>query len=65
MGRLSDTGTTVLASVERRGEDGVSKFLEACHGEGFTVRMVFRAPMDAPAPVELYELRKRVARESL
>lgn len=59
MGRLSDRGTTVLASVERRGEDGVFKFLDACLAEGFTSQMVYRAAPDAPAPVELYELRKR------
>lgn len=58
MGRLSDARTRVLVSVERRGEDGVPSFLEACSGEGFTIRMVYKASHGAPAPVELYELRK-------
>ncbi|CAM9870625.1 unnamed protein product [Scytosiphon promiscuus] len=58
MGRLSDPGTTVLCSVERRGVDGVPEFLEACKAEGFSLQMVYRAAPDAPAPVELYEFSK-------
>lgn len=58
MGELSDSGTTILTSVERRGEDGVSKFLERCRAAGFETRLVFRASGDAPAPVEVYELSK-------
>ncbi|CAN0388550.1 unnamed protein product, partial [Hapterophycus canaliculatus] len=58
MGRLSDGGTTILCSVERRGVDGVPEFLEACEAEGFSLQMVYRAAPDAPAPVELYEFSK-------
>lgn len=58
MGRLSDEGTTVLCSVERRGDDGVPRFLKACEAEGFTLQMVYRAAPSAPAPVELYEFSK-------
>lgn len=58
MGRLSDAGTTVLCSVERRGDDGVPRFLEACEAEGFSLQMVYRAAPSAPAPVELYEFCK-------
>lgn len=58
MGRLSDVGTTVLCSVERRGDDGVPRFLDACQAEGFALQMVYRAAPDAAAPVELYELSK-------
>lgn len=58
MGRLSDAGTTVLCSVERRGDDGVPRFLDACEAEGFERRMVYRSAPGAPAPIELYELSK-------
>lgn len=58
MGRLSDAGTTVLCSVERRGDDGVPQFLKACKAEGFSLQMVYRAAPSAPAPVELYEFSK-------
>ncbi len=58
MGRLSDSGTTVLCSVERRGDDGVPEFLKACEAEGFSLQMVYRAAPNAPAPVELYEFSK-------
>lgn len=58
MGRLSDAGTTVLCSVERRGDDGVPRFLKACEAEGFALQMVYRAGPSAPAPVELYEFSK-------
>lgn len=58
MGRLSDAGTTVLCSVERRGDDGVPRFLAACRAEGFALQIVFRAAQGAPAPVELYEFSK-------
>ena len=58
MGRLSDAGTTVLCSVERRGDDGVPRFLDACKAEGFERRMVYRSAPGAPAPIELYELSK-------
>lgn len=58
MGRLSDAGTTVLCSVERRGDDGVPRFLKACQAEGFSLQMVYRAAASAPAPVELYEFSK-------
>lgn len=58
MGRLSDEGTTVLCSVERRGDDGVPRFLDACEAEGFERRMVYRSEPGAPAPIELYELSK-------
>eukprot|EP00903_Cladosiphon_okamuranus_P013178 g12291.t1 len=58
MGRLSDEGTTVLCSVERRGDDGVPQFLKACEAEGFSLQMVYRAAASAPAPVELYEFSK-------
>lgn len=56
MGRLSDFGTTVLCSVERRGDDGVPRFLDACAAEGFSRRMVYRSAPEASAPIELYEL---------
>eukprot|EP00904_Undaria_pinnatifida_P005892 jgi/Undpi1/2432/HiC_scaffold_13.g05813.m1 len=58
MGRLSDAGTTVLCSVERRGDDGVPRFLDACEAEGFERRMVYRSAKGAPSPIELYELTK-------
>lgn len=58
MGRLSDAGTTVLCSVERRGVDGVPQFLRACEAEGFSLQTVYRAAPGAPAPVELYEFSK-------
>lgn len=58
MGRLSDVGTTVLCSVERRGDDGVPEFLRACEAEGFSLQVVYRAVPSAPAPVELYEFSK-------
>lgn len=58
MGRLSDAGTTVLCSVERRGDDGVPEFLKACEAEGFSLQMVYRAAQSAPSPVELYEFSK-------
>ncbi|CAM9424455.1 unnamed protein product [Ectocarpus fasciculatus] len=58
MGRLSDAGTTVLCSVERRGVDGVPQFLRACEAEGFSLQTVYRAAPSAPAPVELYEFSK-------
>ncbi|CBJ30547.1 conserved unknown protein [Ectocarpus siliculosus] len=62
MGRLSDAGTTVLCSVERRGVDGVPEFLRACEAEGFSLQTVYRAAPSAPAPVELYEFSKGVFR---
>lgn len=58
MGRLSDAGTTVLCSVERRADDGVPQFLEACTSEGFALQMVFKAVKGSPSPVELYEFSK-------
>lgn len=59
MDRLSDPDTTVLASVERRGEaDGVSNFIQACRTAGFATRMVYRSTPEAAAPVELYEFSK-------
>ncbi|CAB1118621.1 unnamed protein product [Ectocarpus sp. CCAP 1310/34] len=62
MGRLSDAGTTVLCSVERRGVDGVPDFLRACEAEGFSLQTVYRAAPSASAQVELYEFSKGVFR---
>ncbi|CAM9181825.1 unnamed protein product [Ascophyllum nodosum] len=63
MGHLSDTGTTVLCSVERRGEDGIPQFLSACVAEGFKLQLVFLAAPDAPSPVEIYELSRKGDRD--
>lgn len=60
MAALSDSYTTVLCALERRGEDdGVVPFLAACEAEGFALQLVFLAGPDAPAPVKIYEFSKR------
>lgn len=60
MTALSDSYTTVLCALERRGDDdGVVAFLAACETEGFALQLVFLAGPDAPAPVKIYEFSKR------